>query len=160
MTSPSLDTATYFFGKVLRCRKITIDREDPPFPITKDVLSNCFQQFVGAYDQEVPQYSANKLNGIRMSDLARDGYFPQPRVKKVIINSIFIQEFLPGIFPTVIVDIQCRTGTYVRSLCRDVASSLNTHGVVTKLIRTECNGVYIADSQSMYAFLTEETFHL
>lgn len=157
MTSPSLDAATYHFENVVRCRKITIDRDDPPRPITKDVLSNCFQKFIGEYDQEVPQYSANKLHGIRMSDLARDGYFPQPRVKKVTIHSISIHDFLPGVFPTVTVDIQCRTGTYVRSLCRDVASSLNTHGVVTSLIRTECNGVCIADSQSMYDSLTEYT---
>ena len=150
MTSPSLDAATYPFEKAIKCRKISIDRDDPPLPITKDILSSSFQNFVGVYDQEVPQYSANKLHGTRMSDLARDGYFPQLRVKKVTINSISIHDFLPGVFPTVTVDIQCRTGTYVRSLCRDVAKSLNTHGVVTSLIRTECNGVCIADSQSMY----------
>ena len=149
MTSPSLDLATYYFDKILRCREVSIDRNNPPVSITREALTKCFQQFIGTYDQEVPQYSANKLNGIRMSDLARNGYFPPPRVKKVTIDSISIQEFLPGMFPTVTIDIQCRTGTYVRSLCRDVANSLNTHGVVTNLVRTECNGANIADSQTM-----------
>ena len=106
---------------------------------------------MGVIDQEVPQYSANKMNGVRMSDLAREGMFPSPRTKSVEIYSITLEEFIPGLFPKVTLDIACRSGTYVRSLCRDVAKMLNTNGVVTSLIRTECNGMNIEDSCSLYA---------
>ncbi|KAK8796060.1 hypothetical protein WA171_004024 [Blastocystis sp. BT1] len=60
--------------------------------------------------------------------------------ERVQIDSIELLEYLPGVFPEVTIEVHCHSGTYIRSLCRDVAKELGTSGVVTKLIRTESNG--------------------
>ena len=125
--------------------------------VTLERLRTAFSQFVGDFDQVVPLYSANKVHGRRMSDLAREGHFPFPRSKRVHIDSIAIQSFSPSLFPEVTVRVRCRSGTYIRSLCRDVATSMGVHGVVTSLIRTECNGVSIDTSHSLYAIWTYST---
>ena len=97
-----------------------------------------------------PLYSANKVHGRRMSDLAREGNPPTPRSKRIHIDSIEIQSFSPSLFPEVTIRVRCRSGTYIRSLCRDVAASMGVRGVVTSLIRTECNGISMDSSHSLY----------
>lgn len=123
--------------------------------VTLERLHTAFSQFVGDFEQVVPVYSANKVHGRRMSDLAREGNPPSPRSKRVHIDSIEIQSFAPSLFPEVTVRVRCRSGTYIRSLCRDVASSMGIRGVVTSLIRMECNGVSMNSSHSLYDICSE-----
>ena len=125
--------------------------------VTLERLRAAFSQFVGVFDQVVPLYSANKVHGRRMSDLAREGHPPAPRSKRVHIDSIEIQSFTPSLFPEVTVRVRCRSGTYIRSLCRDVAASMGVSGVVTSLIRTECNGVSMDACHSLYAIWSQST---
>ena len=118
--------------------------------VTLERLRAAFSQFEGDFDQVVPLYSANKVHGRRMSDLAREGNPPTPRSKRIHIDSIEIQSFSPSLFPEVTIRVRCRSGTYIRSLCRDVAASMGVRGVVTSLIRTECNGISMDSSHSLY----------
>lgn len=130
----------------MKGRPVSIDSFLPP---SREQVQECLKKFVGSYSQEVPQYSANKYHGRRLSDLIRQGNSPLFRYKVVQIDSIKLLEYLPGVFPEVTVEIHCHSGTYVRSLCQDVARELGTSGIVTQLIRTECNGVTLDLSQSL-----------
>ena len=121
----------------MKIRPVSIDSFLPP---SKKQVQECLQKFVGFYNQEIPQYSATKYHGRRRSDLIREGYSPATQSKLVQIDSIELLEYLPGVFPEVTIEVHCHSGTYIRSLCRDVAKELGTSGVVTKLIRTESNG--------------------
>ena len=74
--------------------------------------------------QEVPPYSAIKIKGRRFSDLVRDGHHPKPKARVVHIDSIKVKKFTPSVFPEIDLEVKCRKGTYVRSLCNDLASAL------------------------------------
>lgn len=77
--------------------------------------------------QRVPSYSAVKCNGQRLSDRARRGYVDAPKERVIHIHSIQLTHFHPGIFPEATFKVECKAGTYIRSLCRDLAASLCIH---------------------------------
>lgn len=81
-------------------------------------------RFVGTIQQAVPAYSAIKWQGSRLSDLARKGLPVISKSRPVRIDSIDVLDFSPSSFPEVTLRIRCGSGTYVRSLCRDLAHSL------------------------------------
>ena len=127
-------------------RPVSVDAFLPP---TKELVQECLLKFIGSYDQEVPQYSATKYHGRRRSDLIREGYSPPTQSRVVHIDSIELLEYLSGVFPEATIQVRCHSGTYIRSLCRDVARELGTSGVVTQLIRTESNGLSLETTCSL-----------
>ena len=81
-------------------------------------------RFVGTMQQAVPAYSAVKWQGSRLSDLAREGLPVVSKSRPVRIDSIDLLNYTPAVFPEVTLRIHCGSGTYIRSLCRDLAHSL------------------------------------
>ena len=81
-------------------------------------------RFVGDITQTVPLYSAVKVGGRRLSDLVRSGENPIAKTRKVHIDSIEIQNFKPSSLPEVELIVKCRKGTYIRSLCHELAQAL------------------------------------
>lgn len=79
---------------------------------------------MGTIQQAVPAYSAVKWQGSRLSDLAREGLPVVSKSRLVRIDSIDLLDYTPAVFPEVTLRIRCGSGTYVRSLCRDLAHSL------------------------------------
>lgn len=96
-------------------------------------LQQALPQFVGPIQQCPPAYSAVKVQGNRAYDLARQGQEIELPARPVTIHSIEIVRYE---YPELVLDIRCGSGTYVRSLGRDLAESLGTGAVMSGLVRT------------------------
>ena len=104
--------------------------------ITKDEVLKVLPKFVGMQSQMPPTYSAKKINGKMACDLARAGREVELKPKEIEVYSInLIREFKDNNFEF---EITCSAGTYVRSLCRDIAKELSTCGTMLSIIRTKC----------------------
>ena len=107
----------------------------PTIDQIKSVLSN----FVGEIDQIPPKYSAKCINGKRGYQLARQGVEFELEAKKVnILNIELLSQISENEFEF---KIDCKGGTYIRSLARDIAFAVGSLGVMSKLTRTAC-GVF------------------
>lgn len=100
--------------------------------ISYDMVSNVIPRFIGKIDQMPPNYSSKNVNGIRAYQLARKGIEFELKPKAVEIFDIKLLEAKDNEY---VFDIACGGGTYIRSLCRDIASSLNTCGYMASIIR-------------------------
>jgi len=100
----------------------------------KAVLDVIKTNFTGEIEQKPPKYSALKVGGRRMYDLARKGKEIEINPRPVVIREI---EVLEMILPEIIVRVQCGKGTYIRSLAHDLGLALNSLGHLTALRRTK-----------------------
>ena len=106
--------------------------------VTKEELLKVLKSYIGKYNQEVPLYSAVKVGGRKLYEYARSGIPVTPPSKEVEIYSLELISDLKHIKGAVEFTIRCEVskGTYIRSLIRDIAYSLNTYGTMKSLIRT------------------------
>lgn len=107
--------------------------------ITEDILLNLFERFTGEIEQVPPMYSAVKVNGQRLYDLARQGVVVERKARKVTIYQLELHSFSIGEEDTVLVSFSCRCskGTYIRTLCVDLGEALGYPAHMASLIRTE-----------------------
>lgn len=104
-------------------------------------LRSVLDQFTGNIMQRPPKYSAVKVNGRRAYDLARKGTEFELDPRPVRVDSI---EVLDVALPEVRMRVACNSGTYVRSLCRDIGEAIGCSGCA-KDIRRLKSGPYIID---------------
>lgn len=90
-------------------------------------------RFIGRISQKPPLYSALKVKGRRLYELAREGLCPEVEPRNVDIYSIRLIRFQP---PELAIEIQCGRGTYIRSLARDLGKALGSCGCLGELTRT------------------------
>ena len=115
--------------------------------VTKDTLENVCKDFVCTFDQMPPQYSAKKIGGRKAYDLAREGKIAELKPKTITIYGIKVLEELDkNVFK---LSVHCSSGTYIRSLCRDIAEKLSTYGVMRCILRTKCGNFCILDSYTL-----------
>ncbi len=107
--------------------------------ITLKDIEGVLEQFIGRYPQMPPAYSAKKINGQKAYDLARAGEEVNLKPKEIEIYDLKILNWLDT--NTFRFLIHCSSGTYIRSLCRDIANALSTYGVMSRIQRTRC-GVF------------------
>ena len=107
--------------------------------VTKEELLKVLKSYIGKYNQEVPLYSAVKVGGRKLYEYARSGTPVIPPSKEVEVYSLELISDLKHIKGAVEFTIRCEVskGTYIRSLIRDIAYSLNTYGTMKNLIRTK-----------------------
>lgn len=124
-------------GKIIKEEKVNLTNEE----IQKTILS-----FKGTYNQEVPIYSAVKINGKKLYEYARNNEEITLPKREVNIYDIEL----------VNIDNECLTiktkvskGTYIRSLIRDIGLKLNTNATMTKLIRTKLDKFTIEESYTL-----------
>ena len=103
--------------------------------ITKVILS-----FVGVYDQIPPMYSALKVKGEKLYELARKGIEIERKARRVEIYSIDIISIKEN---KVLFDVNCSKGTYIRTLCHDIGEKLGCGGIMSFLLRTSTNNFNI-----------------
>lgn len=89
--------------------------------------------FVGPYDQIPPMYSALKVNGKKLYELAREGKTVERTARRVEIREIVIEEID---LPRVTMTVTCSKGTYIRTLCHDIGQRLGCGGCMEQLTRT------------------------
>lgn len=110
--------------------------------INQNDLINTLNKFKGTYNQEVPLYSAVKVNGKKLYEYARKGEKVTLPKKNVTIKNIELLSFNENEFT-----FKCLVskGTYIRSLIKDILNDLNTIGTMSDLIRTK-QGIFNIDN--------------
>lgn len=121
-------------GTVLCRRTVCVTEEE----VTEAVLS-----FLGAYDQIPPMYSALKVDGRRLYELARAGKEVERKARRVTIEAL---EILEMDLPRVKIRVGCSKGTYIRSLCQDIGDKLGCGGTMEALVRTRSGNFVLADA--------------
>jgi len=92
--------------------------------------------FRGRIMQEPPAFSAVKIEGKRAYKLARRGEEPKPKAREVEVYEARVLDFTPGSEAVARVQIRCGSGTYLRSIARDLGRQLGVGGYLGRLVRT------------------------
>ena len=101
------------------------------------------KMFEGAQTQIPPMYSALKVNGKKLCDLARAGIEVERKPREITVFSIQIKEIA---LPRVRMEIHCSKVTYIRTLCHDMGQALGCGGCMESLIRTKAAGFELKDA--------------
>lgn len=120
--------------------------QEKPVRVTEKEITSIMTSFSGAYDQIPPMYSAKKIKGRKLYELAREGVNIERKPCLVHIHSIDINEIS---LPRVTFTVTCSKGTYIRSLCRDIGEKAGCGGCMESLIRTAVADFKIDDSLSL-----------
>ncbi len=112
-------------GKVLETR--------PVGAIPPSRIEEICGRFRGPIEQQIPAYSAVRVNGRRFYDLARAGKAVPRRLRKVTVHDL---QVLDVRLPEVDLKITCSSGTYIRTLCADLGAALGCGGILSRLSRT------------------------
>ena len=121
-------------GKV--CNKAVVN-------VTEQQVRDVISTFVGTIEQVPPMYSALKVNGKKLYELAREGKTIERKARKVSIYDITIDEIC---LPEVVMTVSCSKGTYIRSLCDDIGTKLGCYGCMKDLLRTKVACFDIGDA--------------
>ena len=105
-----------------------------------------FRKFSGPMAQDVPAYSAKKINGKKLYQLARKGIEVKLEPKNIVIHSIEMTGFAP---PEVSFKVRCSKGTYIRQLCMDIGSALGCGAYLSGLRRTACGDMKVSEAISV-----------
>ena len=114
-----------------------------PVEVSEEAIKEAILSFVGEYAQVPPMYSALKVNGKKLYELAREGKTVERKARNVQIFSI---EILEMDLPRVRMSVHCSKGTYIRTLCHDVGQKLGCGGCMDKLLRTKVGVFELADT--------------
>ncbi len=128
-------------GEILTER--LIDKENAP---SREETEEALKSFVGGYDQIPPMYSAKKVNGRKLYELAREGVEIERKPCHVEIYDIKLRDFEP---PLVSFGVRCGKGTYVRSLIRDMGEKLGTGAAMESLVRTGVSSYSLMDALTL-----------
>jgi tRNA pseudouridine55 synthase len=115
-------------------------------------LATAAQGFLGEIRQRPPAFSALKLQGRRAYDLARRGKQVELAPRPVMIYKLEIVSYA---YPELVLDVECGSGTYIRSLGRDLAESLGTAAVMAALRRTAIGPFRAADAAALDTLTAE-----
>jgi tRNA pseudouridine55 synthase len=121
--------------------------------VTPEQIREAIMSFVGGYEQIPPMYSALKVNGKKLYELARAGKEIERQPRHVDIPSIKITEIN---IPLVSFVVECSKGTYIRSLCDDIGKKLGCGATMETLKRTRVGNFHIEDSITLSEL--EESF--
>lgn len=111
-------------GQILETSKVEVTVED---------ILKVMQEFLGSYDQIPPMYSAIKIQGKKLYELAREGKEIERKARRVTIYEI---ELLEAELPFFTIRVKCSKGTYIRTLCEDIGNRLGCLAAMAELQRT------------------------
>lgn len=115
-------------------------------------IREVLEKYTGRIEQVPPEYSAAWINGKRAYKLARRGVKFELKPKTVSISELTIESYVP---PFLKVKIVCSSGTYIRSLARDIGRDLGSGAILTRLVRTRI-GSYYADKAIKFEELNSQ----
>ncbi len=122
-------------GEVIKRKECDIQTEE---------VESAIKTMIGKYSQMPPLYSAKKINGQTAYKVARSGGEVELRPKEIEIYDFKLLGKLSK--NTYRFEISCSSGTYIRSVCRDLAEKLSTYGSMQCILRTRCGGFYLKDA--------------
>ena len=114
--------------------------------LSEEAVREAILSFIGNYDQIPPMYSALKVNGRKLCDLAREGIVVERKARPVTIYDIRIEEIC---LPEIVMTVSCSKGTYIRTLCHDIGEKLSVGGCMKTLLRTKVDRFLIEDSLTL-----------
>ena len=128
--------ALLLLGKTTDTQDISgeVLEERDPGNLTEEEVRFCIESFIGEYDQIPPMYSALKVNGKKLYELAREGKTVERKSRRVQIHGIRILEMN---LPHVRMEVDCSKGTYIRTLCHDIGEKLQVGGCMEELELTK-----------------------
>jgi tRNA pseudouridine55 synthase len=139
---PKRYTGDFLLGRQSPTEDVTgevVELIDPPIPSHEQIVA-AVAGFIGRIQQRPPAFSALKVDGQRAYDLARKGKPVNLKPRPVEIYGI---DVLAYEYPKLTLDIRCGSGTYVRSLGRDLAESLGTAAVMSALVRNSVGNFHV-----------------
>lgn len=116
--------------------------EENPVAVNEEQVERAILSFEGEYDQIPPMYSALKINGKKLCDLAREGKEVERKSRRITIHSIEIEEIS---LPYVTMTVDCSKGTYIRTLCHDIGQKLGCGAAMAELVRTR-SGQFVLEN--------------
>ena len=136
--------AVLLLGKVTDTQDITgTVLEEKDVKVTEEAVRETVLSFVGDYMQIPPMYSALKVNGKKLCDLAREGKTVERQARPVKILTI---DILDVTLPRVRMRVHCSKGTYIRTLCQDIGEKLGCGGCMESLLRTQVSEFLLKDA--------------
>jgi tRNA pseudouridine55 synthase len=107
-----------------------------PTRLTAGEVEAALGAFVGKIHQQPPTYSAVKVEGTRSYRLAREGEATRPPAREVVVHAATLLDFQPGAAAVARIEVRCSSGTYLRSIARDLGEKLGVGGYLGRLVRT------------------------
>jgi len=148
-----MDTLKSYEAEIyLGCETDTLDIEGQPIRIsktkslTKKTILDKLSSFEGIQQQIPPYFCAKKIHGVKMYKLARRDIFIKRKPNKIFVKSINFLNFKNDILT---INVTCGKGTYIRSLARDIASSLGTYGHLLSLKRFQVGDFNKSNSKTI-----------
>lgn len=133
-----VETDTYdISGKVLSRSKVIV---------SEDEIINTLMSFVGDNEQVPPMYSALKINGKKLYELAREGKSVERKPREITIYNI---EIIDISLPYITFYVHCSKGTYIRSICHDVGEKLGIGACLSELVRIKVSEFEIQDAYKL-----------
>lgn len=124
--------------------------EEKPVAVTREDVEAALRRFTGELDQLPPMYSAIKINGQKLYELARRGQEVARRPRSITIHAL---ELLEGEGADWTIRVRCSKGTYVRTLCHDLGRALGCGGCMSSLRRTRAGSFTLAQAVTMQQVL-------
>lgn len=119
--------------------------ESDLIPTEAEVMA-AVSSFVGEYMQTPPMYSALKVGGKKLCDLAREGITVERQPRQVTIHSLTAERISEREYT---LDVHCSKGTYIRTLCADIGARLGCGGCMKTLCRASASGFSLADAHTL-----------
>lgn len=120
--------------------------KEAPVNVEKAALEAVLERFRGEIEQTPPMYSALKVGGKKLCDLARQGIEVERKARRITISRLDLLRF-DG--KNGVIEVDCSTGTYIRSLIDDIGKELGTGAVMTALCRTRACGFTLCECVSI-----------
>ena len=119
-----------------------------PVSITKEQIEMAVSKFVGEIEQIPPMYSAIKINGKKLYELARQGKEVERKARKVTIYEIKVLsiDFSENEFT---MEVSCSKGTYIRTLCKDIGEFLGCGAAMKTLVRTRVSEFFLEQALTL-----------
>lgn len=124
-------------GKILEEKEVCVSAEQ-----VKEMLSH----FVGELQQVPPMYSALKVGGKKLYELAREGKEVERKARPITIYEL---ELLKAEHPEYEIRVVCSKGTYIRTLCHDIGQDLSCGAVMTSLVRSRVGEFRLKDAKTL-----------
>ena len=117
-----------------------------PVHVTEEEVRKAIVSFLGDYMQIPPMYSALKVNGKKLYELAREGREVERKPRDIEIFSLDILEMQ---LPRVRFRVHCSKGTYIRTLCQDIGEEAGCGGCMEELLRTRVDRFSLAEAHKL-----------
>ena len=121
--------------------------EEHPVSVTEEELEKVLERFRGEIDQVPPMYSAIKIGGKKLYELARKGREVERPARKVTIHALTLES--REVERDFTIRVRCSKGTYVRTLCHDIGAALGCGGCMSSLRRTMAAGFTLEDAVTL-----------